>query len=129
MFASPCVADDVLIAELRPIIIIDLCAALMTPRLHLQAALKIVERNGVEVAVYSALGAWHTRAALRTAGMMEWFDYVWHMDAMREMDTQDYAVLAAHGILSTPEQLKLKSLMSAARIPVNKVPPWIKWLI
>lgn len=121
-------ADTAVIAEVTPIVIIDLCAALLTPRLHLQAALQVIERQGVEVAVYSALDAWHTRAALRNAGMLEWFDYIWHMDAMKEMDTLEYAILAGHGVLSTPEQLKMKPLMTAAKVPPSKVPPWMRWL-
>lgn len=121
-------ADEAVLAEVTPLVIIDLCAALIAPRMHLQAALKVLNQQGIEVAVYSALDAWHTRAALRNAGMMEWFDYVWHMDAMSAMEPFDYALLQAHGVINTPEELKLKPLMTRAKVPPSKVPAWMRWL-
>lgn len=121
-------ADYEAMAEACPLVIIDLCAALSAPRMHLQAAIEVLAEQGVEVAIYSALPAWNTRAALRAAGMMEWFDYVWHLDAMGEMDAFEYTLLQVHGVLSTPEQLKMKPLMSTARVPPNRVPAWMRWL-
>ena len=112
-----------------PLVIVDLCAALMTPRLHLQASLQVLDTCSVETAVYSALDAWTTRAALRGAGMLEWFDHIWHVEAMTKMDREDYVVIEAVGILGTPADLKVGPLMQAAGIPPAKVPPWLKWLV
>jgi hypothetical protein len=118
------------LADKKPrLVVIDLCAALVAPRLHLQASLKVLEENGVEVALYSALDAWSTRAALRQAFMLEWFDYIWHMDALRAMEPGDLMRISDAGVLHTPKQLTAKKLMAAAGIDPNRVPAYLRWLL
>lgn len=116
-------------AEPTRIVVIDLCAAILAPRLPLEAAIKVMGDLGVETAIYSALDAWTTRRALRMAGIMELFDYVWHMDAMMAMREDELEDLRDVIILNTPEQLSVKSLCNAAGIPASKVPPWLRWLV
>ena len=111
------------------IVVIDLCAALLAPKLRLEAAIQVLGQMGVEVAIYSALGAWETRRALRMAGIMELFDYIWHLDAMMAMREDELVDMQNMVILNTPDKLSVKQLCIAAGIPAAKVPAWLRWLV
>ena len=112
-----------------PLVVIDLCAALLAPRLHLQVMLRVLTDNGVEIAIYSALDARTTRDALRLAGMLEWFDHIWHIDAIRQFEKHDLHTLAQLNILNTPGALRVKPLMAAGGVPPERVPAWLRWLV
>jgi len=118
-----------MITKTHPIVVIDLCAALMAHKLKLEAGIILLGKNEVEVACYSALDQWATRRALRLGGIMELFDYVWHMDAMMGMRGDELQDLANTTILNTPEQLTIKNLCLAGGIPVGRVPPYLRWLV
>ena len=112
-----------------PLVVIDLCAALLAPRLHLQVMLRVLTDNGVEIAIYSALDARTTRNALRLAGMLEWFDHIWHIDAIQQFERHDLQTLSQLRILNTPGMLRVKPLMAAGGVPADKVPAWLRWLV
>ena len=118
-----------MIIKTHPIVVIDLCAALLAHRLKLEAGIHMLGRNGVEVVCFSALDQWTTRHALRMAGIMEMFDYVWHIDALMKMRGDELQDLSSVNILNTPEQLTIKNLCLAGGIPVGRVPPYLRWLV
>ena len=122
-----------MIVEPCRIVVIDLCAAIIatrneSKRLRFEAALQLLGQHGVEVGIYSALDAWSTRRALRMAGIMEMFDYVWHMDAMMKMRSDELADLRDVKVLNTPDELCVRQMIKAAGIPLDRVPPWMRWL-
>ena len=118
-----------MIVRHHPIVVIDLCAALLAHRLKLEAGIHMLGRNGVEVACYSALDQWSTRRALRLSGIMELFDYVWHMDAMMGMRADELEQLAEAEILNTPDKLSIKNLCRVADIAPSRVPAHLRWLV
>ena len=123
-----------MIAEPCRIVVIDLCAAIIackdeSRKLRFEASLQLLGQQGIEVAIFSALDAWATRRALRMSGIMELFDYVWHMDAMMNMRSDELADLKDVKVLNTPDQLNVKQMCIAAGIPAAKVPPWMRWLV
>ena len=101
------------------LVVIDLCAALICckdekKKLRLEASLRLLWQQGIETAIYSALDAWSTRRALRMAGITEWFDYVYHMEAMMQMRQDELEDLKDCRVLNLPEQLCVKQMCIAA---------------
>ena len=120
--------------EASRLVVIDLCAALIcckdeSRKMRLEASLQLLRQQGVEVAIYSALDAWATRRALRMSGITELFDYVWHLDAMMAMRSDELEDLKRCVVLNLPQQLCVKQMCIAAGIPAAKVPPWMRWLV
>lgn len=81
------------------LIVIDLAALLLAPKMKALLALVELEKDGIQLICYGDLPKQHVKHALKQAGLLQYFDSLLYEELMPELTSNELRMLAAASTL------------------------------